>query len=77
MIKITVYEALGSFHVTIDSIPVGADFVGPTRPTSRSLHYSCHSASEIPNCETLARVVRDALDHADGYAGDVMEHCSS
>lgn len=73
MIKITCYEALGYVHVTIDAIRVVTGDE-PTRPTTSSLHYSCHPSHDVPDTESLARVVADALEHANGYAGDLMDH---
>lgn len=76
MLIIKVYSVMDDLVVSVSSVanrPLDAH--EPVR--AQSLHYHMVPTESVGRDQTLAQVVKEAVQQADGYAGDLIDHARS
>lgn len=73
MLIITIYSVLDSVTVNVRS-ETKPRFDGDPTPPDSSLYHGALSFEQVRTNQDLCEMVADALDQANGYAGDLWDH---
>lgn len=73
MINIRLYSAMDLLCVEVTCVP--ARRTAPARALRpHLLHREWYPLGTSPNSESIRKTIDRALEHIDGYAGDLMDH---